>query len=242
VARSVAIDWMRRERRAHREDLDLDSIAAPLEDAEGEPDHAALLERAVAEYAARADRLPRGPRGHHVRAWYELRIRAVPAPEVAGHLGPEPSARPSTALIWKWAERGRALVVRLAASDDDAVRAELMRRVAGAKRAPQDGPVPPQRRSAERDRHQKLFFYAFVAGLSARKSPEALLGVRAFARALGGEGPLDPMARGGAEFVAKLAADDPVRERGRVVGTMARRLLASTVGCQRRDGANVSPA
>ncbi len=146
VARNRAIDLLRRERRLRRRRLDDDeATASALEtggqsaavlavDVQRQWEHADALRRghaALEAYRARAARLSR-PREHHVIAWIETAIRGRSADEVAAELSEARGEAIAEPLVGKWSQRGRALVMRLADTDADRARGDLMRRVAVA--------------------------------------------------------------------------------------------------------------
>ncbi len=78
------------------------------------------LQRDLEIYEARAN-LGRYPRGQQVRAWWCVRLEEDDAAEIAAVLG-----APSAQAVWQWCNRGAALVLELAAKDDDRARAERM--------------------------------------------------------------------------------------------------------------------
>ena len=84
--------------------------------------------RALDEYVAWADREAR--RGHQVRTWFETRFGERDADAVAVDLAARLGRPVGADLVWKWSERGKALVRALASADSDRRRGEMMRAVA----------------------------------------------------------------------------------------------------------------
>jgi DNA-directed RNA polymerase specialized sigma24 family protein len=133
LAKNVVSDQLRRQQRhppARYGDL-LDAMAGPSV----APDYESVLhriERHVREYVdmVAANAGSRASRAaEQILAWYRLRVVGVAASAVAEELGVTPS---KAALIWKWAERGRALVSDFARRDPVGHRATMMLRLAEA--------------------------------------------------------------------------------------------------------------
>jgi DNA-directed RNA polymerase specialized sigma24 family protein len=130
--RNAAIDVVRARRRhgytlldseEFARALDEEGLRAAAETTSAPQQRAATWERLgrdVEAYVARANE-GRHPRGHHVRAWWCVRIEGEEAAAVAKTLG-----APSRELVWQWCTRGRDRVLTLAREDDDRARAERM--------------------------------------------------------------------------------------------------------------------
>ncbi|MFI5298660.1 MAG: RNA polymerase sigma factor [Polyangiales bacterium] len=127
--RNAAHDLMRARQRHPSISTDADEFARAIDALEL---HASAAETSLRErgwmqlqrdleiYEARAN-LGRYRRGQQVRAWWCVRIEGDDAAEIAAVLG-----APSAQAVWQWCNRGAALVLELAAKDNDRARAERM--------------------------------------------------------------------------------------------------------------------
>jgi hypothetical protein len=248
VARTVALDWLRRHRRHGRcvplDPEQIQKLAAREPEAEADPRRPdpGDLARAAEDYARRADG-QKPPRGHQIRAWHALRVRRISALDfAAGHAGA--GVAPAEATVWQWAKRGAALVRKLAAEDEDPVRADLMRRAAGPGSDPPRGPSRQVRTSerggpapsspgaraltpafGEGDR-RALLFYAFTSALHRSTGLDRVTALRSFARVLEGAAPVSDTAVRGAQVAGSIALDDPDETRGDRMADLARHVLA----------------
>lgn len=104
----------------------IDELAARAEEERSVEEWSARLRSHLEEYVRAAARTAVRDPARMLGVWYALRVQKRSAEELAAELGV------TGAMVWQWARRGAQLIDRIADTDSDEARAEIMRAVAHA--------------------------------------------------------------------------------------------------------------